>query len=208
MAKAKKQFSPHIYPEWGELFDSISAEERSELLLAITKFPEYEPKNVPIWNFIKSQLQKDYEIFIEKCESNSNIIKNYWAKKNNKTTPKDTNSNGSIRTNTNENECIPKRITNNVLRITKTDNLNKKEKEKEKEKFTPPTLEDVSNYCTVKGFKFDVSSFLDYYQSNGWRVGKNPMKDWRAAVRNWNRNEVKYARGDTATPYIDYNPMR
>ena len=81
MAKKKKQFCPFIYPEWGELFDAITVEQRAELLLAITKFPEYEPKNVPIWNFIKSQLQKDYENFVEKCEKNSEISQNYWEQK-------------------------------------------------------------------------------------------------------------------------------
>lgn len=118
MARQKKQFCPHIYAEWGELFDAITEKERSEILLGITKFPEYEPKNVPIWNFIKSQLQKDYELFVEKCESNSAIIKNYWNKKK----QKDTNEYERI---TNENECIPKRITNNELLLTKTETKTK-----------------------------------------------------------------------------------
>lgn len=111
MAKKKKQFSPHIYPEWGELFDAVSVEERSELLLAITKFPEYEPNNIPIWNFIKSQLQKDYEIFAEKCEKNGEISKNYWERKK---------SNVSERI-PNDIERHPKRITKTE---TKTDNVN------------------------------------------------------------------------------------
>lgn len=81
MARQKKQFCPHIYAEWGELFDAITEKERSEILLAITKFPEYEPVNIPIWNFIKSQLQKDYELFVEKCEKNGEISRNYWQNK-------------------------------------------------------------------------------------------------------------------------------
>lgn len=81
MARKKKQFCPHIYAEWGELFDAITEKERSEILLAITKFPEYEPVNIPIWNFIKSQLQKDYELFVEKCEKNGEISRNYWQNK-------------------------------------------------------------------------------------------------------------------------------
>ena len=81
MARQKKQFCPHIYAEWGELFDAITEKERSEILLAITKFPEYEPENVPIWNFIKSQLQKDYELFVEKCEKNGEISRSYWQNK-------------------------------------------------------------------------------------------------------------------------------
>lgn len=111
MTKKRKQFSPHIYQEWGELFDNISVEERSEILLGITKFPEYEPKNVPIWSFIKSQLCKDYEIFAEKCKMNSSIIQNYWNKKKK-----------GIRMYTNEYECIPKLITNNELQITNNKN--------------------------------------------------------------------------------------
>ena len=81
MRSKKKQFCPYIYAEWGELFDAITEKERSEILLAITKFPEYEPENVPIWNFIKSQLQKDYELFVEKCEKNGEISRNYWQNK-------------------------------------------------------------------------------------------------------------------------------
>ena len=81
MRKVKKQFCPYIYAEWGELFDAITEKDRSEILLAITKFPEYEPVDVPIWNFIKSQLQKDYDLFVEKCEKNGEISRNYWQSK-------------------------------------------------------------------------------------------------------------------------------
>lgn len=118
MAKKKKQFSPHIYPEWGELFDAVSIEERSELLLAITKFPEYEPYDIPIWNFIKSQLQKDYEIFVEKCEKNGEISKSYWEQKKSNDTERIPNVSERI---PNDIERHPKRITNNELQITKTE---------------------------------------------------------------------------------------
>ncbi|MBR3973249.1 MAG: hypothetical protein IKJ99_04800 [Oscillospiraceae bacterium] len=56
-------------------------------------------------------------------------------------------------------------------------------------RFTPPTVEQVKAYCTEKGYTVDADRFVDYYTSNGWRVGKNPMKDWKAAVRTWNRKE-------------------
>lgn len=49
----------------------------------------------------------------------------------------------------------------------------------------PPKKEDVEAYCKEKGYTFDVNRFYDYYESNGWKVGKNKMKDWRAAVRSW-----------------------
>lgn len=51
--------------------------------------------------------------------------------------------------------------------------------------FTPPTIEEVRDYAQEKGYPIDPEHFVDYYTSNGWRVGRNPMKDWRATVRTW-----------------------
>ena len=56
-------------------------------------------------------------------------------------------------------------------------------------KFTPPSLEEVQAYCTERGNTVDAQRFVDYYASKGWVVGKSPMKDWKAAVRNWERRE-------------------
>ena len=56
-------------------------------------------------------------------------------------------------------------------------------------RFTPPTVDEVKAYCTEKAYALDADRFIDYYTSNGWRVGKNPMKDWKAAVRTWSRKE-------------------
>lgn len=55
--------------------------------------------------------------------------------------------------------------------------------------FSPPTVEEVKAYCTEKGYNIDPDRFVDFYTSNGWKVGKNPMRDWKAAVRNWSRKE-------------------
>lgn len=56
-------------------------------------------------------------------------------------------------------------------------------------RFIPPTAEDVMQYCTEKGYAVDAQGFVDYYKSNGWKVGRNPMKDWKAAVRTWYRKD-------------------
>ena len=62
--------------------------------------------------------------------------------------------------------------------------------EKEKRNiFVAPTLEEVEAYCTERGNNVDAQKFIDYYTSNGWEVGKNKMKDWKAAVRTWERND-------------------
>lgn len=56
-------------------------------------------------------------------------------------------------------------------------------------RFTAPTIDEVKAYCTEQGYRVDAERFVAYYESNGWKVGKNPMKDWRAAVRTWVRND-------------------
>lgn len=57
-------------------------------------------------------------------------------------------------------------------------------------RFVKPTVEDISDYCQERASNVDAVKFFDYYSSNGWRVGKNPMKDWKAAVRTWEKNST------------------
>ncbi len=63
-------------------------------------------------------------------------------------------------------------------------------------RFTPPTLEEVSAYCRERGSSVDPQRFIDHYTANGWMVGRNHMKDWRATVRNWEaRDKPKPSKG-------------
>lgn len=55
-------------------------------------------------------------------------------------------------------------------------------------RFIKPTLEEIQAYCRERGNGVDANRFVDYYEANGWKVGKNPMKDWKAAIRNWEKN--------------------
>lgn len=69
-----------------------------------------------------------------------------------------------------------------------------KEKEGEKSKarrtrFTPPTLQEVTDYCQERGNKVDPQRFVDFYEAKGWRVGNTPMKDWKAAIRTWEQRD-------------------
>lgn len=58
------------------------------------------------------------------------------------------------------------------------------------QKFTPPTPEEVQEYCNERQNGIKGQEFCDYYQSKGWMIGKNKMKDWKAAVRTWERNNT------------------
>lgn len=66
-------------------------------------------------------------------------------------------------------------------------------------RFTAPTLEEVKAYCDERKNGVDPQRFIDYYSSNGWKVGRNPMKDWKAAVRTWEKNGYDSGKKQTAT---------
>ena len=80
------------------------------------------------------------------------------------------------------------------------DSIDTKRKAK---RFTPPTLEEVQDYCTERNNNVDANRFIDYYTSNGWLVGKNKMKDWKAAVRTWERNNYSDTKPKTNNKVAD-----
>lgn len=55
-------------------------------------------------------------------------------------------------------------------------------------RFVKPTINEIQDYCIERNNNVDAQHFYDYYESNGWKVGKNSMKNWQAAVRTWEKN--------------------
>ena len=64
--------------------------------------------------------------------------------------------------------------------------------------FVPPALAEVAAYCAERGGKVNAAQWVDYYTANGWKVGKNPMRDWKAAVRTWENNRFQSPKNSTA----------
>ena len=91
------------------------------------------------------------------------------------------NTDSNTHDNTDSNTHSPQTINDNKL-----NKLNKK-----RESFTPPTVEEVKAYCQERNNNVNPQSFVDFYQSKGWKVGSNSMKDWKACVRTWEQREKK-----------------
>ena len=73
-------------------------------------------------------------------------------------------------------------------------------------RFTPPDIDSVSAFIAENGYTtVDPQRFVDYYTANGWRVGKNPMKDWKAAVRGWaSRDSSRQNEAVKNNPALNY----
>lgn len=72
-----------------------------------------------------------------------------------------------------------------------------------RKRFTAPTVEEVSAYCRERGNSVDPQHFVAHYEANGWKVGRNPMKDWKAAVRTWERNSYDNPKKKRVTTFMD-----
>ena len=73
-----------------------------------------------------------------------------------------------------------------------------------RKRFVPPTVDEVRDYCYDRGNAVDPQRFVDYYTSNGWMVGKNKMKDWKAAVRTWEQKEGSKPKATkNSNPFLD-----
>ena len=83
--------------------------------------------------------------------------------------------------------CKGKFTDNTNINITNT-NLTDSNK---KALFKKPKLDEVKNYCILRKNNIDAEAFIDFYESKNFMIGKNKMKDWKAAVRTWERREVK-----------------
>jgi hypothetical protein len=112
--------------------------------------------------------------------------------------------NGSLggRPKTKENQTEPNETKENQTEPDERHNIKKdnikKDNEKEitptvlqrkAERFSPPTVDEVRAYCQERGNKVDANRFCDFYASKGWKVGSQPMKDWKAAVRTWEKDD-------------------
>lgn len=80
-----------------------------------------------------------------------------------------------------------------------------KEIKNKKNIYIRPSLDEVKAYCLERGNIVDAQRWFDYYTANGWKVGKNPMKDWKACVRTWERNSNARKTEDVLPTYSTTN---
>ena len=108
-------------------------------------------------------------------EERRDYHRNYWHKRKDKL-----NTTQHTQQNSNDSTHIDTDI-----------NTDTKKKKNRASPFAPPVLDEVAQFIREGGFTVSAAKFIDYYTSNGWRVGKNPMKNWQAAVRNWQKREIE-----------------
>ncbi len=84
-------------------------------------------------------------------------------------------------------------------------NENEDENEDVVKRFIPPTLTQVESYCKERQNNVIPQRFIDYYEAKGWMIGKNKMKDFKAAIRTWERNEKQPSINQPIQPVDDFS---
>ena len=181
----KKSFV--MYESWGTAIEKMSNEQAGELIKAIyayQKDPDAAPKDPAlafVFELIKQQLDADSQRYKEACAARSEAGKKGGRPKANASDKKQMVSEESKKS-----KCFSEKAKKADNDNEYDNDLKENTLEGVKEKrFAPPTLQEVKDYCLKMGYTHvDAERFIDYYTSNGWMVGKNRMKDWKAAARN------------------------
>lgn len=207
MKRTAKSFP--VYLDYSKAVTKLSDAEAGQLFKALLEYadsgqePQLEGSLYAVFAIMQNQLDRDTEKYAQKCER----LRQNGAKGGRPVRGKEPNGNQGKPNGYSTKPKKPETDTETVTDIdTVTDSKigRKADKPPSRHRFTPPTVEEVRAYCMEKGYTVDPQRFVDYYTANGWRVGKNPMKDWKAAVRTWISNDQQRGNVRSTSPLPDY----
>lgn len=192
-----------MYTDWLSMIEELDNEQRGVLFLAIMRYqsdreiPEMKKgsgEKIAFAHFC-TQFLKDQEKYNKTVASRSAAGKLGGRPKANISDEKQKKQ--MLFEESNEKQSEAKKADNDNDNVNDIkENTLKGVKEK---RFAPPTPENVSEYCREMGYTHvDADRFVDFYSAKGWMVGKSKMKDWKAAVRNWERQDKEQRQGVTA----------
>lgn len=186
-----------LYHSYLDAMEALGDAERGRLVTAMIlhsqrrEIGELSGNERYIWPMIRSQIDRDIEAYERKCETNRASGGKRTAA--NGSERKRTAANADKEKGEEEGEC------NNSPSVSPPG-----EKKRKREAFTKPTVEEIAAYCAERNNGINAQYFFDKQESIGWVVGRNktPMKDWKASVRTWERND----RESQKRTVSDYDP--
>ena len=222
-----------LYRGWNPLFENLPKEQLGELFYAICCYQsgkEYTIENPLIkgvFEMVLMQFKKDEEKYISNCEAKAKNGKkgaeSRWQDDNNNTSENGKNGkchsedgkNGKCYFSHNEEKTEMAKMAIEEEEEEEEEEEDKEEVEVEevptvpkkreaRKRFSPPSAAEVREYCRERENAVDAESFVDFYAAKGWKVGNAPMKDWKAAVRTWEKRESRAAPRRGAFDANDY----
>ena len=173
-----------LYMSYLDILEPFTDAQRGRILMAMLRYvalgemPVFKGGERYLWPSMQSQLDRDMEAYLLRCEKNKR--------------------NGKKGGRPSQNPEKPKKPKEHEMENEKEEAL-----KKASFSFVRPSLEEVAAYCREQGLGTDAGRFVDYYTANGWKMGSSPMEDWKAAVRAWDRKEQEYGKNRNGHGTVD-----
>lgn len=180
-----------LYSSYEDKFNMLTEKDRGKLITALFAYvrgedlsKELSPITQMAYAFITQQIAMDTAKYKEICEKRkANGLLGGRPKKDNK--PNGFNEKPKQANGLEENQMVFEKTKQNHNEY-ENDNENDNEYDNEYDnEFVPPTLEEVKSFCEGRNNKIDAERFISFYKSKGWKVGNQPMTDWKSAVITW-----------------------
>lgn len=200
-----KDFDWIYHREYKEQVEMLTMEQRGMLFTALNQYAEdgttidgMDDLTKMLFSVMRARMERDLEKYETRAESSRENGRKGGRKKN-----------PQVSIENPENPQVSQVLSENpenLLPITNTNNQNQIEEKREtpkvspekRKRFTPPTVEEVRQYCQERHNSVDPEKFCDFYASKGWKVGRDPMKDWKASVRTWEKQDSSAPPGSPA----------
>lgn len=148
-----------------------------------------------VWPIAKQNIDRAQAELEKRAE---NGRKGGRPKKANESGEKQPKAKESKKKQTKDNKDKDKDKENNIIPLSPNGDIPPKGERPPEKRFVKPTADEVRAYCAERGNHVDAQAFVDFYAAKGWKVGSAPMKDWKAAVRTWEKRDAE--RKQAATP--------
>ena len=172
-----------IWDDWLEVTQELNAQEKGRLIDAIVAYKLHGDWQEQIKGN-ERYVFPGYRVRIDRWIEISNIRGNAGSKQNG-TNENKTEQNESKGNKTKQNAEVKDKVYEEDIK----ENTPKGVQKKTASRFSPPTPDEVNEYCKERNNGVDGNHFVDYYASKGWKIGNSPMKDWKAAVRTWEQRD-------------------
>jgi len=193
-----------LYYSYLDAIQPLSDEERGRLLTAILiygstgQMPEMTGNERFVFPAIRGQIDRDGENYTQRCEKNARNARDRWnGPRPEQNAQMQSHANASERMQTHATAC--ETCQGEGKGKDKCEGKGEGEKGDGKRasartttRFVKPTVEEIAAYCAERGNGIDAQRFFDNYEANGWRRGNTPIKDWKACVRTWERNDRSF----------------
>lgn len=208
----KKKPGVMLYFDIRPCLNRLTDAEQAQLFRGILDYgesgidPGFENRLGLVWDFVKPMIDRDADRYKEIQEKRAMAGSRGGQMKASKSKQNETNqANASFasddvakESNDSKIKQIKPSTTTTTATTTATTTLDcigaERRPTTTRQRFKPPSADDVRVYATEKGLTIDPEAFVDYYTANGWKVGKNSMRDWKAAVRTWTRKDKENGR--------------